>query len=82
MEKLLKSMSRKEMIVCYRLLGVIMLIIGIVTAALNKVFGGWTSIYWFLLAFAAFFGVLCNELYRIILHFETKKENKQITPTT
>lgn len=75
MKTLLKTMSRNEAIVCYRFLGVAMLIVGIVTAAMDKASGGWTPIYWFLLAFAAFFGVLCNELYRVIFLLEGKKES-------
>ena len=74
MDKLLNFMSRKELIVFYRFLGVASLIVGIITAAMGKAFGDWTPIYWFLLAFAAFSGVLCNELYRVILLLEGKKE--------
>jgi hypothetical protein len=74
MKTLLKTMSRNEAIVCFRFLGVAMLIVGVVTAAVDKAFGGWTPIYWFLLSFAAFFGVICNELYRVILLLEGKKE--------
>jgi hypothetical protein len=73
MEKLLKATSRNGFIVCLRLAGTASLIVGIVTAAMDKAFGGWTPIFWFLLAFAGFFGVLCNELYRVILLLEAKK---------
>jgi hypothetical protein len=59
MEKLLKATSRKEFIVFLRLSGTASLIVGIVTAAMDKAFGGFTPIFWFLLAFAGFFGVLC-----------------------
>ena len=73
MDRLLNFMARKEPILFYRLLGVASLIVGIVTAAIGKAFGDWTPIYWFLLAFAGFSGVLCNELYRVILLLESKK---------
>jgi hypothetical protein len=73
MKTLLKFMSRNEPNICFRFLGVAMLIVGIVTASMDKAFGGWTPIYWFLLSFAAFFGVLCNELYRVVLLLESKK---------
>jgi hypothetical protein len=73
MKTLLKTMARNEPIVCFRVLGVALLIVGIVTAAMDKPFGGWTPIYWFLLAFASFLGVLCNEVYRVILLMEGKK---------
>ncbi len=75
MEKLLNFMSRSEPNICFRFLGVAMLIVGIITTAMDKSFGGWTPIYWFLLAFAAFFGVLCNELYQVILLMEKKRES-------
>jgi hypothetical protein len=75
MKTLLKTMSRNEAIVCLRLASVTSLIVGIITAAADKVFGGWTPIFWFLLAFAGFFGVLCNELYRVIILMEKKKES-------
>jgi hypothetical protein len=71
---LLNTMSGNEAIICYRFLGVAGLIVGIVTAGMDKSFGGWTPIYWFLLSFAAFLGVLCNEVYRIIILMEGKKE--------
>ena len=75
MEKLLKATSRTEFIVTLRLLGTASLIVGIITAAMDKSFGGWTPIFWFLLAFAGFFGVLCNELYRVIVLMEKKKNS-------
>jgi Na+/citrate or Na+/malate symporter len=74
MDKLLNFMSRKEPIVFYRLLGVALLIVGIVTAVMDKSFGGFTPIFWFLLAFASFLGVLCNQSYRAIRLLEDKKQ--------
>ena len=48
-----------------RLTGVLMLIIGVVTAYLNITFGGFSPIFWFLLAWSAFFGVICNLLFQM-----------------
>ena len=75
MEKLLKFMSQNEPIILFRFLGLTTFIAGVVTAAMDKSFGGWTPIYWFIVAFAAFFSVLCNELYRVIILMEKKKDS-------
>lgn len=48
-----------------RLMGVLMLIIGVVTAYMDISFGGFSPIFWFLLALSAFFGVICNVLFQI-----------------
>ncbi len=71
-DKLLKIIARKETIFALRSLGEVMLPIGIITAALDKSFGGWTPIYWFLLSFAFFLLVICSELLRVILQLESK----------
>ncbi|VVB62204.1 Uncharacterised protein [uncultured archaeon] len=60
------------LITIYRLTGVLMLIIGIITAALDITIGGWTPIYWFLLAFSAFLGVICNMLFQMKTLLEEK----------
>ena len=43
----------------------IMLVVGIVTAALNATFGGFTPILWFLIALWAMLVVICTEVTRI-----------------
>ena len=57
-----------------RILVVAMLIVGIVTAALNATFGGFAPILWFLLALSAFLGVICGELFRILAILESKTQ--------
>jgi hypothetical protein len=52
-------------IIVLRLTGVLMLIIGVVTAYIDMSFGGFSPIFWFILALSAFFGVICNLLFQI-----------------
>ncbi len=73
MDRLLKIIARKEIIFTLRAFGEVLLPIGIITAALDKSFGGWTPIYWFLLSFTFFFLTLCSVLLRIMLHLESKR---------
>jgi len=56
-----------------RLLGIAILIVGIVTAALNVTFGGFAPILWFLLAIVVFMIVICTEVLRIADFLESKK---------
>ena len=72
MEKLLRFTMRPAWIIFLRLLGVALLIVGIITAALNVTFGGFTPVLWLLLAFSAFLGVICGELFRILAILESK----------
>jgi hypothetical protein len=72
MEKLLRFTMRPAWVLFLRLSGVAMLIVGIVTAALDATFGGFAPILWFLLALAAFLGVICTELFRIVAILESK----------
>ena len=57
-----------------RLLGIAMLIVGIVTAALDVTFGGFAPILWFLLAIVVFMIVICTEVLRIADFLESKKQ--------
>ena len=52
---------------------VTMLIVGIVTAALNATFGGFTPIMWFLIAFVAILIIICTEVTQIREFLESKK---------
>lgn len=56
-----------------RVLAIVLLIIGIVTAALNVTFGGFTPIMWFMLALADLLIVTCHEVLRIADFLESKK---------
>jgi hypothetical protein len=47
-------------------------IVGVVTAAYEKTFAGFTPIIWLLLALCAFFGVACITLFRIEARLESK----------
>ncbi len=49
------------------------LIIGIVTAALNLTFGGFTPIMWFVLALWAVLVIICSEVTKLREFLEKKK---------
>lgn len=67
--------SRKRPIGHYipRYLAVVLLIVGIVTAALNATFGGFTPIMWFLLALVDVLIITCHEVMTIRTILESKK---------
>ena len=67
--------SRKRSVGHYfpRVLAIVLLIVGIVTAALNVTFGGFTPIMWFLLALADLIIITCGEVLRIADFLESKK---------
>ena len=52
---------------------VALLIVGIVTAALNLTFGGFTPVMWFLLALVAILIIICSEVTVIRELLESKK---------
>jgi len=52
-----------------------MLIVGVVTAALNVTFGGFTPIRWFLIAFLAILIIICTEVTQIREFLESKKKS-------
>ena len=56
-----------------RVLAIVLLIVGIVTAALNASFGGFTPIMWFLLALADLLIITCHEVMTIRISLESKK---------
>jgi hypothetical protein len=56
-----------------RVLVVVLLIIGIVTAALDATFGGFAPILWFLLTIAILVIITCGEVLRIADFLESKK---------
>jgi hypothetical protein len=49
------------------------LIVGIVTAALNLTFGGFTPIMWFVLALWAVLVIICSEVTMLREFLESKK---------
>ena len=56
-----------------RILVVAFLIVGIVTAALDLTFGGFSPVYWFLLSFICLLMAICTEVLRIADHLTGKK---------
>ena len=56
-----------------RCLVVVLVIVGIVTAALNATFGGFTPIMWFLLALIVLLIITCHEVLTIREWLESKK---------
>ena len=54
-------------------LAIAFLIVGIVTAALNLTFGGFTPTLWFLLAFVSILIIICIEVTMIRIFLESKK---------
>ncbi len=52
---------------------VVWLIVGIVTAALNLTFGGFTPIMWFVLALWAVLVIICGEVTMLREFLEKKK---------
>ena len=56
-----------------RYLVVVLVIVGIVTAALNATFGGFTPTTWFLLALIVLLIITCHEVLMIRTHLESKK---------
>jgi hypothetical protein len=56
-----------------RWLGLACLIVGIVTAAMDKAFGGFTPTYWFLIAIFCLVTVTCTEVNLTRDFLESKK---------
>jgi hypothetical protein len=56
-----------------RVLAVVLAVVGIVTAALNATFGGFTPIMWFLLAIIDLIIITCHEVMTIRISLENKK---------
>jgi hypothetical protein len=56
-----------------RILVGVLAIIGIITAALNLTFGGFTPIMWFLLALIVLLIITCHEVLTIRISLESKK---------
>ena len=55
-----------------RVLVVVLVIVGIVTAVLNVSFGGFTPVMWFLLALVVLLIITCHEIMRIRISLESK----------
>lgn len=55
-------------------LGKALLIVGIVTAAMNVTIAGFTPVTWLLLALACYSGIICVVTMRILDQLESKAE--------
>lgn len=73
-----KSLQEPKLVATWgdlnRFLGFAFLIVGIVTAALDKTFGGFAPFVWFLPAIFFFIIVVCTEIVLFRLSWEGKKE--------
>ena len=66
-------MSYKTVRNIFEWLAMIMLIVGVVTAALNATFGGFTPVMWFLIALVAILIIICTEVSQIREFLQSKK---------
>jgi len=66
---------RKRLVGHYfqRVLTIALLIVGIITAALNATFGGFTPIMWFLLAIVNVLIITCHEVMMVRTSLESRK---------
>ncbi len=74
MVNLLKFTSKPVAILTFRILGLCLVITGLITALLNVTLGGLTPVIWILLGLSSFVGAICNTLFAIRDHLETKDQ--------
>ena len=75
MKKLVECTAKPACLYCLESLGVVLLIVGIVTAAINATFAAFTPIIWFLLALACYLGMIWVVLMRILARLESKPQS-------
>ena len=73
MDWLLRYWSRKVWILMYAMIGNVLLIVGIVTAALGTTISGFSPVVWLGLAFVCYWTSLFVIALRILIHLEAKK---------
>jgi hypothetical protein len=71
-EKYMEAMAQNRVLVFFRILGLALVIVGIITAALSVTLAGFTPVLWVLLGICSFLGVICHTLYRIVMSLEVK----------
>ena len=71
-EKFMEALAQNRVIVFFRILGIILVTVGIITAALSVTLAGFTPVLWVLLGICSFLGVICHTLYRIVMSMERK----------
>ena len=70
---LLKFWCRSDIFVCGAgLLGNVLLIIGIVTAAVSTSIAGFTPVVWILLAFILYVTMIFSVVLRVMTHLESR----------
>jgi len=74
MKKLVEWAIKPWCVWCLAGLGKLLLTIGIVTAAINKTFGGFTPILWFLLALACYLLAVLVVAMQILARLESKTQ--------
>ncbi len=72
MKKLTECTAKPACLCCLGSLGVALLIVGIVTAAINATFAAFTPVIWLILALACYLGMIWVVLMRILARLEAK----------
>jgi len=72
MNDLLTFTSKPGAILFFRIFGVCLLITGALTAAFNITLWGLSPTLWILLGLGSFLGAICNTLFAIRSHLESK----------
>ena len=72
MNGLMQCITKPGVVWFYGGLGDTLLIVGIITAAMGLTLGGFTPVYWFLLAFACYLGMIWVVAMRILDRIESK----------
>ena len=72
MNDLMKSITKPAVIWIYGSLGDTLLIVGVITAAIGLAWGGFAPVYWFLLAFACYLGMIWVVAMCILYRIESK----------
>lgn len=75
MKKLVEWWTKPWCVWCLAGFGKTLLIVGIITAATNKTFGGFTPILWFLLALACYLAAVLMVTMRILARLESKTQS-------
>jgi len=75
MKKFTECMTRPACMCSLGSLGVALLIVGIVTAAINATFAAFTPVIWLLLALSCYLGMMWAVLMRILARLESKTQS-------
>jgi len=75
MEKLTKLVAQPRVIWFFAGLGDALLVVGIVTAAINATFAGFTPIIWFVLALVCYLHMIWVVTMRIVARLESKAQS-------